>query len=1554
MHAILLAVALGASALSNFPREAGGKVSHPAIGVTLGGAPAVVVPAGELLTAFRADGSTPSGFPVSLGAEESAAGGAAAADMDGDGRPEIAVVTTGGKLFLWSGSVLPGFPVQLGGRARAGVSFGDVDGDGRPELLVGDDRGRIHAFKRNGLEARGFPLNVGRPVTSTISVSNFAGGRSLAVGCDDGRVHVLDPGGRERPGFPLVTHFSVTGAPVFVDLDDDGEMDLLVASQDFNLYAVDAKGAALPGFPVAAKYRLYEGPAVADLDGDGRLDVVFASADGTVYAVDRTGVTLPGFPVRAGGRLFGGPAIGDLDRDGGLDVVVASADGTLYAFSHTGKPLTGFPAALGGIGEVTASPLLYDLAQDGTLSAFVGLPGGDLQALRAPRLGTATALAPWPAPGRDPGHGGRFGPNPPTYKALKLEPGQPRVADALKASWRAIWLDAAGNEAIPTPRIQWLRDGKPVAALDGRRELPAGTARRGETWRFVLTGPGGGSVEGPSVRVLDTAPGAPQVAIEPAEPGRAAPARVVVTRQAVDADGDALQYRIRWLLDGVDTGVQGETFPGDRMRKGALLTARVVASDGELEGPAGLAQARVADTRPGPLAIALEPPQPRRADPVRTRVTQSATDADGDPLTYRYRWSVAGKPLNLALEAAELPAGLARKHQVVAVEAVAFDGAKEGPPAAAELEVRNTPPTAPQVVILPARPRKGDALRAVLVAPAQDPDQDPITYRYAWRKNGGPVPVSADGREVAGSEVARGDRFEVTVVANDGEADGPPATATVQAVNTPPTPPRIAITPRWPRGGEPLKVVIEEPAKDRDGDPVSLLIAWSREGRSINATGDALPAAEFRKHERIRVVVTPHDAEEAGEPVAFEVAVEDAPPTAPVVGFSSERPTVAAPLAAVIRTPARDPDGDAIRYRYRWLRDGTPVALSDGSAASAQPPYWTAASEVPAGQLKKGQRWEVEVQAGDGELFGPVARAAAIIANSPPPAPRLAFVPVRPRRVDGLALSIQQPPDPDGDLLTYRYAWTRNGAPYAAPPDQAQIPRDLPRKGERWAVQVIASDGEADSPPARLETVIADTAPGATGVALCDGPVPAGTVLEARLTSTSTDADGDPVGYRYAWQVNGRSVSSAAGQTRLAAPSLRKHDLVRVEVTPTDGELAGPIAAAECAVDNTPPGAPTVALEPAEPSARSGVQLVVRKPSQDRDGDAVTYRINWFRNGLPAPYEGAYIPAGVLHHGELWTAEVTPFDGEDAGQPVVASAVVKNTPPAIPSVLLQPEAPTVGQALACDVQVPQRDVDQEPISVRYRWYRNDRLEPLSEGSPAIPEGVVRRGERWRCEAWANDGFADSPRAVAEVTIRNSPPSAPAVVIEPERPRKTDDLLCRVATLSADPDGDPVSYAYAWWRNERPMPAGPEPARMEASRIAKGDRWRCAVTPSDGTAAGPAGSGERLVLNSPPGPARIRLEPEAPRAGQVIRCMISGKSEDVDGDAVRYRFAWLRDGVQQPFAESAQEVPQRLVKAGDRWRCQVTPTDGSDDGPASGSEEALVLPSGEDAAALRAP
>jgi hypothetical protein len=921
---------------------------------------------------------------------------------------------------------------------------------------------------------------------------------------------------------------------------------------------------------------------------------------------------------------------------------------------------------------------------------------------------------------------------------------------------------------------------------------------------------------------------------------------------------------------------------------------------------------------------------------VRAEVTRPAVDVDGELVAYRHRWLVDGKPLPLPAAAAEVPAGLLRKHQVLQLEVRAFDGDAEGPPAVAQVTVANSPPTAPRVEVRPARPRKGEPLRATVLAPAEDADGDPIGYTFAWTRNGAPLAVAGDPRVVPGAEVGRDDRFEVTVRASDGEASSPPATAAAAAINTPPEPPRIAIEPRHPAGGQPIELRVLQPARDRDGDPVEIQVTWIREGKPIPTRGLSLPPGAVKKHERVRAEVTPRDGREAGPAVIDEVVVENAPPGAPVVGFSSARPQVTAPLRAEVRTPAPDADGDPLAYAYRWTRNGAPVSLP---GAETRADGWATAAEVPVALLAKGDTWEVEVRAFDGEAHGPPGRAAAVVANSPPPPPQVALSPERPRRVDGVTAVLRQPPDPDGDRVTHRFAWTRNGQRVEAPPDRSAIPRATLRKGERWGVEVVALDGEAESEPVRAEVSVGDTAPGPVTLALCGGPVQSGAVPEVRVVTPSADADGDAVAYGHEWSLGGVAQRGATG-ARFPRP-LRKHEEVRVRVTPWDGELAGPVAEAACTARNTAPTAPVAVLEPASPTALTGLAVRIQRSSADHDGDPVSYRYRWTRDGLAVALDGPAAPPRTLRHREAWRVEVVPFDGEEAGEPVVLEATVANTPPPTPAVVVKPLNATAGVPLSCEATVPDRDADQEPLTIRYRWFRDDRPEALSEGEPAVPAGVVRRGERWRCEAWSSDGTSESAPAVAEVTVQNGPPGPPRLVIEPDPARTADALSCRVAVPAVDPDGDPVGYTFAWWKNEKPIQPGADPARLPDSATVRGDRVRCAATPSDGSLPGPAATAELTIANTAPGPARVRVTPATPRPGLPIRCEVAVKAVDADGDRLRYRVRWQKNGAAQPFAETSDEVPARMLKPGDRWRCLAVATDGDLDGPESGSEEVSV-------------
>ncbi|MFH2052727.1 MAG: FlgD immunoglobulin-like domain containing protein [bacterium] len=98
------------------------------------------------------------------------------------------------------------------------------------------------------------------------------------------------------------------------------------------------------GFPVALDHAPRSAPAVVDLDRDGDLEIVFTDAGNRIVAHHHDGSTVDGWPVTVPATLSLGPvAVGALGLDGRLSLLVGSADGKVFGYKEDGSPLAGFP-----------------------------------------------------------------------------------------------------------------------------------------------------------------------------------------------------------------------------------------------------------------------------------------------------------------------------------------------------------------------------------------------------------------------------------------------------------------------------------------------------------------------------------------------------------------------------------------------------------------------------------------------------------------------------------------------------------------------------------------------------------------------------------------------------------------------------------------------------------------------------------------------------------------------------------------------------------------------------------------------------------------------------------------------------------------------------------------------------------------------------------------------------------------------------------------------------------------------------------------------------------
>ncbi len=179
-------------------------------------------------------------------------------------------------------------------------AIGDLDGDGDADMLLGTWNDGIAFYRNTGdgfelVDESMVQLTRGSHSTPALVDVDADGDLDLFVGETSGTVNFYrNTGSRTAPAFELVSDEYLDidvgrrSVPAFVDIDDDGDYDMIVGSEDQGLIVFRNTGSASePAFEqdlaITHQIPVVAAPAFGDLDDDGHIDLLVGSLGGGLH-----------------------------------------------------------------------------------------------------------------------------------------------------------------------------------------------------------------------------------------------------------------------------------------------------------------------------------------------------------------------------------------------------------------------------------------------------------------------------------------------------------------------------------------------------------------------------------------------------------------------------------------------------------------------------------------------------------------------------------------------------------------------------------------------------------------------------------------------------------------------------------------------------------------------------------------------------------------------------------------------------------------------------------------------------------------------------------------------------------------------------------------------------------------------------------------------------------------------------------------------------------------------------------------------------------------------
>ncbi len=317
------------------------------------------------------------------------------ADFDNDGKNDIAMLSSAGFLYAWSGATGEKLwkPVEVSNSGVASLVGDDINNDGIPDIIAVADFSLIYIIDgQSGNIIRREILGGVLETTPVVCDLDGDGKKDVVVVAEDGTVHFMYAPGFDS-NYSKYSEFidgPIYASPVILSRKDFSPF-VVIANYDSKVYFIDGKtrtkktvnlleASSKPHLVAAA-------PAIGDINGDGIDEVIVQSnVPQYVSAIDTSKFSVMWTyfvePVPTSILRFNAsPIVGDFNGDKIADVAIVSANGSIQIL----KGNTTYPSgellwklAIPEARRIISSPSAYDFDKDGMIDFVFGTEDGKI------------------------------------------------------------------------------------------------------------------------------------------------------------------------------------------------------------------------------------------------------------------------------------------------------------------------------------------------------------------------------------------------------------------------------------------------------------------------------------------------------------------------------------------------------------------------------------------------------------------------------------------------------------------------------------------------------------------------------------------------------------------------------------------------------------------------------------------------------------------------------------------------------------------------------------------------------------------------------------------------------------------------------------------------------------------------------------------------------------------------------------------------------------------------------------------------------------------------